>query len=233
MERSSMSNGLKDHGICCSSNNNTTTTTTNKNKLRDSTCKFSSQISNGEDYVGAGLISWPPRSYTCSFCKREFKSAQALGGHMNVHRRDRARLRLLSPPRGDIAHSCPIPNLNPSPSPNPSLICPPLIPSTLTSSLSALSSPPTLPFEVKKRTTPLDTALCPKLSDLTKLGARNSFFRTQEKFDGFMSTQHEGYCKILKKKDTEINVRLDLEIGTLVSDSKDDDLDLELRLGYS
>jgi hypothetical protein len=37
--------------------------------------------------------AWPPRSYTCAFCRREFKSAQALGGHMNVHRRDRARMR--------------------------------------------------------------------------------------------------------------------------------------------
>ncbi|KAF8379093.1 hypothetical protein HHK36_028522 [Tetracentron sinense] len=37
--------------------------------------------------------TWPPRSYTCNFCRREFRSAQALGGHMNVHRRDRARLR--------------------------------------------------------------------------------------------------------------------------------------------
>lgn len=41
---------------------------------------------------------WPPRSYPCSFCHREFKSAQALGGHMNVHRRDRARMRQSSPP---------------------------------------------------------------------------------------------------------------------------------------
>ncbi|KAA8525892.1 hypothetical protein F0562_008008 [Nyssa sinensis] len=36
--------------------------------------------------------TWPPRSYTCTFCRREFRSAQALGGHMNVHRRDRAQL---------------------------------------------------------------------------------------------------------------------------------------------
>ncbi|GMI80754.1 RABBIT EARS [Hibiscus trionum] len=36
---------------------------------------------------------WPPRSYSCSFCDREFRSAQALGGHMNVHRRDRARIK--------------------------------------------------------------------------------------------------------------------------------------------
>ncbi|XP_057979943.1 zinc finger protein 10-like [Malania oleifera] len=41
----------------------------------------------------AGQLGWPPRSYGCSFCGREFRSAQALGGHMNVHRRDRARLK--------------------------------------------------------------------------------------------------------------------------------------------
>nr|KYP72639.1 putative transcriptional regulator RABBIT EARS [Cajanus cajan] len=41
--------------------------------------------------VGGSM--WPPRSYSCTFCKREFRSAQALGGHMNVHRRDRARLK--------------------------------------------------------------------------------------------------------------------------------------------
>ncbi|KAF3322152.1 transcriptional regulator SUPERMAN-like protein [Carex littledalei] len=45
-----------------------------------------------------GGFSWPARSYGCSFCKREFRSAQALGGHMNVHRRERARLRQYSPP---------------------------------------------------------------------------------------------------------------------------------------
>ncbi|XP_050230590.1 transcriptional regulator SUPERMAN-like [Mercurialis annua] len=42
--------------------------------------------------------TWPPRSYTCTFCRREFRSAQALGGHMNVHRRDRARLHQPTPP---------------------------------------------------------------------------------------------------------------------------------------
>ena len=40
-----------------------------------------------------GGCVWPPRSYSCTFCMREFRSAQALGGHMNIHRRDRARLR--------------------------------------------------------------------------------------------------------------------------------------------
>ncbi|OMO66395.1 Zinc finger, C2H2-like protein [Corchorus capsularis] len=49
-----------------------------------------------EDAAAAGSLGgciWPPRSYSCSFCGREFRSAQALGGHMNVHRRDRARLK--------------------------------------------------------------------------------------------------------------------------------------------
>ncbi|KAJ1287318.1 hypothetical protein BS78_02G000700 [Paspalum vaginatum] len=52
-----------------------------------------------------GGCVWPPRSYTCTFCRREFRSAQALGGHMNVHRRDRARLRQCaspSPPDHDV-----------------------------------------------------------------------------------------------------------------------------------
>ncbi|KAK8947310.1 putative transcriptional regulator RABBIT EARS [Platanthera zijinensis] len=36
---------------------------------------------------------WPPKSYTCSFCFREFRFAQAPGGHMNVHCRGRTRLK--------------------------------------------------------------------------------------------------------------------------------------------
>ncbi|CAA3027625.1 transcriptional regulator TAC1-like [Olea europaea subsp. europaea] len=31
------------------------------------------------------------RSYDCTFCKRGFTNAQALGGHMNIHRKDRAK----------------------------------------------------------------------------------------------------------------------------------------------
>ncbi|XP_010558920.1 PREDICTED: tropinone reductase homolog At5g06060-like [Tarenaya hassleriana] len=47
-------------------------------------------FADAEDYSGC---VWPLKTYTCSFCTREFRSAQALGGHMNVHRRDRARLK--------------------------------------------------------------------------------------------------------------------------------------------
>lgn len=56
-----------------------------------------------EDTSGLlGGCVWPPRSYSCNFCRREFRSAQALGGHMNVHRRDRARLKLLSTTKSNL-----------------------------------------------------------------------------------------------------------------------------------
>ncbi|KAB5519914.1 hypothetical protein DKX38_024233 [Salix brachista] len=58
-----------------------------------------------EDAAGPlGGCIWPPRSYSCSFCRREFRSAQALGGHMNVHRRDRARLKQSPSPHNEIFH---------------------------------------------------------------------------------------------------------------------------------
>ncbi|KAI3525836.1 hypothetical protein L1887_04964 [Cichorium endivia] len=42
--------------------------------------------------IGNGDVGLESRSYSCTFCKRGFSNAQALGGHMNVHRKDRARL---------------------------------------------------------------------------------------------------------------------------------------------
>ncbi|KAL2321026.1 hypothetical protein Fmac_029995 [Flemingia macrophylla] len=39
---------------------------------------------NNDDMIGTG------RSYECIFCKRGFTTAQALGGHMNIHRKERA-----------------------------------------------------------------------------------------------------------------------------------------------
>ncbi|KAK3031921.1 hypothetical protein RJ639_036717 [Escallonia herrerae] len=93
-----------------------------------------------EDAAGPlGGFVWPPRSYSCSFCKREFRSAQALGGHMNVHRRDRARLKQLvslSPQLDQVIlhHQDP----NPKPNPNPSLVSSPPSPSRV--SLSTIST---------------------------------------------------------------------------------------------
>ncbi|KAL5848979.1 hypothetical protein ACOSQ4_006992 [Xanthoceras sorbifolium] len=233
MERN---NSLKDHrigsiairdcnSVIATNNNNQNSSS---NKLKDSW--NSNSQSYGEDYL-AGL-SWPPRSYTCSFCKREFRSAQALGGHMNVHRRDRARLRQ-SPPRDG---QYPFLNLNVNPNPNPKFSTPPpvspsftrTLPSLVSPPLSSLSSPSSAcPSELKKHGTDgtLTDPLSPEGSDLTKNKNFKCFLGANE-FNGF--TEEDGYQ--LPKKPAEI-VRLDLEIG-LIRDSKED-LDLELRLGYS
>ncbi|GMI69313.1 hypothetical protein HRI_000600600 [Hibiscus trionum] len=43
--------------------------------------------SSSEDADDTGTA----RFYECVFCKRGFTTAQALGGHMNIHRKDRAK----------------------------------------------------------------------------------------------------------------------------------------------
>ncbi|RDX60882.1 Zinc finger protein 10, partial [Mucuna pruriens] len=55
------------------------TQNTNKSEIRWSS----------DDQGGLGQV----KSYSCSFCRRGFSNAQALGGHMNIHRRDRAKLK--------------------------------------------------------------------------------------------------------------------------------------------
>ncbi|XP_057808040.1 transcriptional regulator TAC1-like [Salvia miltiorrhiza] len=46
----------------------------------------------GDDFAQ----NFKTKSFRCSFCKRGFSNAQALGGHMNIHRKDRAKLREFS-----------------------------------------------------------------------------------------------------------------------------------------
>ncbi|KAL2463676.1 Transcriptional regulator SUPERMAN [Forsythia ovata] len=128
----------------------------------------------GEGDLLAG-ISWPPRCYTCSFCKREFRSAQALGGHMNVHRKDRARLRHVSDMK-----------------------------------------------KWGKQVAATVNYSSPLTEDLMKMKTTKTFFGV-ENCGSFV---HERRCQVKK---AEI-VKLDLEIGRI---SPSEDLDLELRLGYS
>jgi hypothetical protein len=57
-----------------------------KSSSEENTDRLSDQ-NNDDDHdrdMGIG------RSYECVFCKRGFTTAQALGGHMNIHRKDRA-----------------------------------------------------------------------------------------------------------------------------------------------
>ncbi|RWR86129.1 zinc finger protein [Cinnamomum micranthum f. kanehirae] len=89
-----------------------------------------------EDSSGMlGGCIWPPRSYSCSFCRREFKSAQALGGHMNVHRRDRARLKQSPDDQQSpctqlgIEYPPQVCTMVCNPNPNPNIVASPLSPS--------------------------------------------------------------------------------------------------------
>ncbi|GMI69913.1 ZINC FINGER PROTEIN 1, EMBRYO DEFECTIVE 3022 [Hibiscus trionum] len=55
----------------------------------------SDSLSEDSDRVGQlkcdTATETPKRSYECTFCKQGFTNAQALGGHMNIHRKDRAK----------------------------------------------------------------------------------------------------------------------------------------------
>ncbi|KAK1430410.1 hypothetical protein QVD17_13119 [Tagetes erecta] len=160
---------------------------------------------NGHEEISFGEFSWPPKCYTCSFCKREFRSAQALGGHMNVHRREKAKLRQIAP------QTC-LSFLNPqshfldqNPNPNPNF--------TTTFSSTTPSFPTRFP--------PFRYSCCLPFSDPCRFhllcrsnGLKSEAFRSRK------SEENEGM--IVKKSDN----------GLLVQ-PKFDDLDLELRLGCS
>ncbi|XP_077225796.1 zinc finger protein 11-like [Tasmannia lanceolata] len=164
----------------------------------------------GEETISNELVGdeflWPPRSYPCSFCKREFRSAQALGGHMNVHRRERAGLRQ-SPPWNDQSSN---PNANFSSS-SPTEVPPfTLISTSLTSSSS---TPPSSSFDHLR-----------SKEDYSRKKRDMEALLKVEELKGFIEEEEE----MLGKKEF---VRLDLEIGPRRVSK--DDLDLELRLGYT
>lgn len=50
-----------------------------------------SDVSSPENDKSTGDSAGVGRSYECNFCKRGFTNAQALGGHMNIHRKDKAK----------------------------------------------------------------------------------------------------------------------------------------------
>ncbi|ONK61980.1 uncharacterized protein A4U43_C08F35570 [Asparagus officinalis] len=62
------------------------------NADRSSSKETADQASNQENQNSTSpLKAAVTKSYDCIFCKRGFSNAQALGGHMNIHRKDRAR----------------------------------------------------------------------------------------------------------------------------------------------
>ncbi|CAA3030675.1 transcriptional regulator SUPERMAN-like [Olea europaea subsp. europaea] len=172
-------------------------------------------------------FSWPQRNYYCSFCKKEFKSAQALGGHMNVHRRDRARMRLSPswefPDSNSKTNSNPNPNPNPNPSFSSSSSATRFSPYNVkcNSSLSAYSSSPT---PATDRHLQRDEVATPLEGDMGKNLKKGALLRVND-LTGFSSSNDP---RIWRAKEL---VKLDLNRG-LVQHAKED-LDLELRLGYS
>ncbi|KAK4405849.1 Transcriptional regulator SUPERMAN [Sesamum angolense] len=217
-QRSSMSSKMKQENM---SNSGRNTKQMYDFKVKSSSWDFGNYDNNNNwgsdqgDLVAAGF-SWPPRSYTCSFCKREFRSAQALGGHMNVHRRDRARLRQ-SPQRdivvgGNNHNHGQFSLLNLNLDPNPSFNSNPSFPTS--------NSPPPLSSLLTKF--PQFNSTLPPLCPIPPVQNNNRPMTKNPGAEKLDSTMH---------KKAEI-VRLDLEIGLISSQSKEE-LDLELRLGYT
>lgn len=236
MERnSSLRNQSIYRGTMKDSNNNN-----NKVVIRDSWRNVSSM---GERSVPReDVFPWPPRSYTCSFCKREFRSAQALGGHMNVHRRDRARLLRQSPPRnGQFSilnlNLDPNQNLNPNPNQNPK----PNFSSSTSSILfrqpftnsnlpPLVSSSSTLPNLSSSSSTSQIKKWC-RTKDHMSMNSGNYNVSNKRSTKAFLGVgKFDGFCIDGKESAADV-VRLNLEIG-IFSDSQSD-LDLELRLGQS
>ncbi|XP_073271767.1 transcriptional regulator SUPERMAN-like [Primulina huaijiensis] len=165
-------------------------------------------------------FSWPQRNYSCSFCKKEFKSAQALGGHMNVHRRDRARMRL-SPNSRDNLNSNPNPNPNPIFSSSSSWLVSPAA-----SNFSPYYSSPASASLSKDLKVPLPHGVEHKHELLNCHGRDHG--ENNNNIGGILDFARRKDCRVWKAKEF---VKLDLNMG-LLKDSKEE-LDLELRLGYS
>ncbi|KAI3790694.1 hypothetical protein L2E82_03925 [Cichorium intybus] len=212
-------------------------------------------LGDGGDLLGG--FSWPPRSYTCTFCKREFRSAQALGGHMNVHRRDRARLRQMPCSRDlpihpqNFSSNYSLFNLNQDPNPHPNPNCKSNPNPNMSQYFSSnLSSTPTMfpsftstsklpPLMSSSPSLPQPNLACVPHSTINsfcrlrpRAGQNLNMMKSQIPPYGVCKydrfpTENEG--KSVKKSEI---VKLNLEIG-LLDESKPDDLDLELRLGCS
>uniref|UniRef100_A0A7N0USK1 C2H2-type domain-containing protein n=1 Tax=Kalanchoe fedtschenkoi TaxID=63787 RepID=A0A7N0USK1_KALFE len=214
----------------------------------------SSVYASEEGHMGLGVshgLSWPPRLYVCSFCKREFRSAQALGGHMNVHRRDRARLRQSppSPPMEQVAGICPSAttasadsiNLNLIPNPNPSLIYSStwMIQKPNIKTASFITGSPTIP--ARKPSAPYLISSSSSGAPASRIkrwsGARTNPFTTSTTtttpnlFNANNDEHQKNISEVSLNRACEKGGLLRLGFGN--GGLSNEDVDLELRLGYS
>ncbi|OAP09867.1 ZFP11 [Arabidopsis thaliana] len=202
---------------------------------RDKTQEEEGEDGNGDNRVimnhyknyEAGVIPWPPKNYTCSFCRREFRSAQALGGHMNVHRRDRAKLRQIPSWLFEPHHHTPIANPNPNFS------------SSSSSSTTTAHLEPSLTNQ-RSKTTPFPSSRFDLLDSTTSYGGlmmdrekNKSNVCSREIKKSAIDACHSVRCEIsrgdlMNKKDDQV---MGLELGMSLR-NPNQVLDLELRLGY-
>ncbi|MFS8001639.1 putative transcription factor C2H2 family [Helianthus anomalus] len=196
-----------------------------------------------EDATGPlGGCVWPPRSYTCSFCRREFRSAQALGGHMNVHRRDRARLKKISSSNNmNQVVNQPHTSFDICVLQNPNKICNPNLDlDHLHPLYSSSSSPRTSTVSIVR---PFAFSFGQEHQKGTPILSCSKFEKPQNKFHlADMGNLDKGITKVLesnfttlKRNNQQIEVHLASELNTLVKrrcdreahifNSKDDEQD--------
>ncbi|XP_018475593.1 probable transcriptional regulator RABBIT EARS [Raphanus sativus] len=183
-----------------------------------------------EEYGGGGGCMWPPRSYTCSFCGRDFKSAQALGGHMNVHRRDRARLKQQSLSSSSTEQATPLDCDHQQ---------------QVQKQHEVLDVGPKFPFQGDSRK-PSGTKR--EISDVGNSNVLESSMKRFEHYNddvqtdlsiGLLSSEFDprqkqlinGFSKKAKTDVTRLPVMLGLVIGVSKINGHHEELDLELRLG--
>ncbi|XP_022748984.1 transcriptional regulator SUPERMAN-like [Durio zibethinus] len=169
----------------------------------------SSEENDRVDPVKGDMAATTKRSYECTFCKQGFTNAQALGGHMNIHRKDRAKA------KQPTSSSVPTEPMNEEYYMNPRYV-PPLIPTEPSKDYPVFEAKRNYHFYFQPPVSSprLPYAYCD--SDFL-VPARSPSLSTNEELSG---------------------ANLSLQIGpTNVDDSevnrmKEDEVDLELRLGH-
>lgn len=172
---------------------------------------------------------WPPRFYSCSFCGREFRSAQALGGHMNVHRKDRAMLKQYnssSSPTGSetletssATEPCTTVN-HPNPNPNPNSnvsVCAPVVFNSYQKETLFFRERPTLQLFAAPE------------SNLNEIDSCKQVIRRRRRSET-EEEEGDGYNIGIKKRRTTDSMPSFL-IEKIGPDLDVEELDLELRLG--